>query len=60
MGQYPITAGVFGKALAIPGTGNGGTITTPSAWLFEMSLRWKYHWNGNIPKMEMSLKWKCY
>mgnify|MGYP003648668751 CR=1 FL=1 len=35
MGQYPITAGVFGKALAIPGTGNGGTITTPSAWLFE-------------------------
>ena len=35
MGQYPITAGVFGKALAIPGTGNGSTITTPSAWLFE-------------------------
>lgn len=34
MGQYPITAGVFGKALAIPGTGNAA-ITPSSAWLFE-------------------------
>ena len=34
MGQYPITAGVFGKALAIPGTGNTNIIPE-SAWLFE-------------------------
>ena len=34
MGQYPITAGVFGKALAIPGTGNANIIPA-SAWLFE-------------------------
>ena len=34
MGQYPITAGVFGKALAIPGTGNTA-ITPASAWEFE-------------------------
>ena len=49
MGQYPITAGVFGKAIAIAGTGKTGTITDGKpAWVFENQtgdLRNKLQWS---------------